>query len=235
MTERGARHVVPAGPSLAIGPSSLVWHDDTLTVTIDELTAPWPSRIRGTVRLQAPARPDRVVALDADGRHRWRPLAPCARVEVDLRHPGLAWSGPGYLDANDGDAPLDEAFARWHWSRAVVHDGTAILYDVERRGGARLAFGLHCAPSGLLRDIPLPPEFALPRSAWRVPRVTRADPGDTPRIVRTLEDAPFYARSLVASAVLGERVVAVHESLSLDRFRARWVQLLLPFRMPRRR
>jgi carotenoid 1,2-hydratase len=27
--------------------------------------------------------------------------------------------------------------------------------------------------------------------------------------------------------------VAMHESLSLDRFRSAWVQLLLPFRMPR--
>jgi carotenoid 1,2-hydratase len=29
-------------------------------------------------------------------------------------------------------------------------------------------------------------------------------------------------------------VTAVHESLSLDRFRSRWVQYLLPYRMPRR-
>ncbi len=52
--------------------------------------------------------------------------------------------------------------------------------------------------------------------------------------MRTLEDAPFYARSLVRPALLGERVAAVHESLSLDRFRTGWVQMLLPFRMPRR-
>jgi carotenoid 1,2-hydratase len=51
--------------------------------------------------------------------------------------------------------------------------------------------------------------------------------------VRTAEDAPFYARSLLDSKLLGEPVSAVHESLSLDRFNARWVQLLLPFRMPR--
>jgi carotenoid 1,2-hydratase len=29
-------------------------------------------------------------------------------------------------------------------------------------------------------------------------------------------------------------VNAVHESLDLDRFSRRWVQLLLPFRLPRR-
>jgi carotenoid 1,2-hydratase len=37
----------------------------------------------------------------------------------------------------------------------------------------------------------------------------------------------------VASQLLGQPVVAMHESLSLDRFRSRWVQMLLPFRMPR--
>ena len=50
----------------------------------------------------------------------------------------------------------------------------------------------------------------------------------------TLEDSPFYARSVVSASLLGERADAVHESLSLDRFRAGWVRLLLPFRMPRR-
>ena len=51
---------------------------------------------------------------------------------------------------------------------------------------------------------------------------------------RQLEDTPFYARSLLATTLLGEPVTAVHESLSMLRFRQRWVQYLLPFRMPRR-
>jgi carotenoid 1,2-hydratase len=53
------------------------------------------------------------------------------------------------------------------------------------------------------------------------------------RIVRTLEDAPFYSRSLLDTRLLGSSAPAIHESLDLDRFRARWVQCLLPFRMPR--
>ena len=52
-------------------------------------------------------------------------------------------------------------------------------------------------------------------------------------MVRTLEDAPFYARSLVAAKLLGESVILMHESLSLDRFRMPVVQAMLPFRMPR--
>ena len=51
---------------------------------------------------------------------------------------------------------------------------------------------------------------------------------------RTLEDTPFYARSLLDTCLLGEPVHGVHESLDLERFRSGWVQMLLPFRMPRR-
>jgi carotenoid 1,2-hydratase len=52
-------------------------------------------------------------------------------------------------------------------------------------------------------------------------------------VVRTLTDAPFYARSLVRTRWLGEAVTAMHESLSLQRFDSAWVQAMLPFRMPR--
>jgi carotenoid 1,2-hydratase len=38
---------------------------------------------------------------------------------------------------------------------------------------------------------------------------------------------------MIATRLLGEPVNAMHESLSLDRFRKRWVQSLLRFRMPR--
>jgi carotenoid 1,2-hydratase len=68
---------------------------------------------------------------------------------------------------------------------------------------------------------------------WRVARVARAEAGYPAAVLRTLEDAPFYARSLISTRLLGHSVTAMHESLSLDRFRADWVRLLLPFRMPR--
>jgi carotenoid 1,2-hydratase len=81
----------------------------------------------------------------------------------------------------------------------------------------------------------VPSDAALPGTFWRVSRETRIDDNRQPRVLRTLEDTPFYARSLLATHLLDEPIVAVHESLSLDRFRAPWVQALLPFRMPRRR
>jgi carotenoid 1,2-hydratase len=56
---------------------------------------------------------------------------------------------------------------------------------------------------------------------------------DTHQLLRTLEDTPFYARSLIAADVGGERGTGLHESLCMRRFSKGWVQTLLPFRMPR--
>ena len=52
-------------------------------------------------------------------------------------------------------------------------------------------------------------------------------------VLKTLEDAPFYARSVISAKLLGEPVTLMHESLSLDRFKMPIVQAMLPFRMPR--
>jgi carotenoid 1,2-hydratase len=73
----------------------------------------------------------------------------------------------------------------------------------------------------------------LPGTLWRVARRTRADAGFSPRVLQTLEDAPFYARSKIATRINGAEMEAIHESLSLDRFAQPWVRALLPFRMPR--
>jgi carotenoid 1,2-hydratase len=48
-----------------------------------------------------------------------------------------------------------------------------------------------------------------------------------------LEDAPFYARSLLDGGYGGQPAAIMHESLSLRRFRQPIVQAMLPFRMPR--
>jgi carotenoid 1,2-hydratase len=54
-----------------------------------------------------------------------------------------------------------------------------------------------------------------------------------PRVVRTFEDTPFYARSLVQATIGDDRLSWIHESLSLDRVSNLAVRLMLPFRMPR--
>ncbi|CAH2601035.1 Hydroxyneurosporene dehydrogenase [Rhodovastum atsumiense] len=233
MTERGRGAVQRDATTLQIGPSALEWDGTSLTIRIDEVAVPLPVRIRGTVRVHPQALAGQPYRLDAAGRHHWTPIAPCARVEVALDRPSLRWSGNGYLDSNKGDEPLEAAFKRWDWSRAALRRGTAVLYDVTRRDGAGPLMGLRFDPSGGVEPFDPPPFVTLPGTSWRVQRGTRADAGRGARVVETLEDTPFYARSVLETHLLGETATAVHESLCLDRFRSTWVQALLPFRMPR--
>ncbi len=235
MTERGARDVLRYERALIIGLSAVLWDGATLSFAIDEVTAPWPARLRGTVRVHPAALVEHTACLDEAGRHRWSPLATGARVEVALTQPPLTWSGRGWLDTHRGDAPLEAALRSWNWSRADLHGGSALLYDVDRRDGTTLHGALRIAADGQAEPFDPPPETALAPTLWRLPRRTRADAVQGARVARTLTDAPFYARSVLDTHVLGERATAMHESLSLDRFSARWVQLMLPFRAPRAR
>ncbi len=235
MTERTRANLHQTATSLAIGPSALWWDGDTLTISIDEVTVPIPSRLRGTIRIRPAAMTGRVYPLDGDGHHGWWPIAPMAQIEATFGAPHLQWTGRGYLDANCGDQPLEAGFRRWDWSRACLPDRTAVLYDIERRDGTNLSLALQFDSAGAAVSMRKPPVRQLPSTLWRVDRNTRADRDHAASVVRTLEDAPFYARSLIDTHILGERTQAMHESLSLDRFRAPWVRMLLPFRMPRMR
>jgi len=238
MTERGAGQVERSATMLRIGPSRLAWDDRTgLTVHVEEMNAPWPRRVRGTVRLMSSTVHAETFALDASARHLWRPIAPRARVEVDFGQPSSRWHGNAYFDANHGTRPLERDFARWHWSRFGTEDGgAAVLYDVARRDGSRFDLALRFGPNRTdALPFEAPPRAALPSSAWRIARETRSDRGSVASVAKTLEDGPFYARSLVHARVGGEAVSAMHESLDLDRFTSPWVQAMLPFRMPRRR
>ena len=232
MTERGRMAVRQSATMLSIGPSSLHWDGNVLTAEFDEIGVPWPSHIRGRVQIYPTALPSLEICLAASGKHRWSPIAPCARVEVTLTQPRLAWRGSGYLDTNRGDAPLEQGFARWSWSRTAQRDGTTIFYDVVPRAGEPATHAYRLTLSGVIEPLEPPPMLRLPATRWGVARATRATA--PPTSVRTLEDTPFYARSLIEAPLFGEPVVAMHESLSLDRFRAPWVRALLPFRMPRR-
>jgi carotenoid 1,2-hydratase len=242
MTERPAAAVERSPDTLRIGPSALRWDGDSLRVQVREVSAPVPKRLRGEIRLWPSGAPNRrgfVLDPAGAGRHRWTPIAPAARVEVALEEPALRWSGPAYCDTNDGDAPLEQDFTRWDWCRAPLPGGGAgVLYNVEPREGAPHSLALRVRPGGEVEDAsPAPPPARLPPTRiWRMPRPFRAEAGGAePAVVRTLEDTPFYARSVVSTRMSGAPVQAVHESLSLDRFRAPWVQAMLPFRVPRAR
>lgn len=225
------------GPaSLCIGTSTMRWDGDALVVDIDERSAPFGGRVRGTVTLHPAALGPDARALDGGGLHTWWPIAPRGRIEVALDEPGLRFAGHGYLDANAGDVPLEATFARWTWSRATI-DGrrTAITYDVVERSGSERSFAIAIdAQREEVEALPGLRDAPLPRTRWRLDRSARTeDRGAPPRIARELEDTPFYARALVETRLGGASVVAVHEELSLERLERGWVRFLLPFRMRR--
>jgi carotenoid 1,2-hydratase len=233
MTERSAGALRRTATSLAIGPSALHWDGHALTIDVNEVTAPLPSRLRGHIRLTPTGLGRNIVMLDAENRHGWSPIAPTARVTVSMSQPARTWEGHGYFDCNWGARPLEADFAEWHWCRADIADGAAVLYDVTRRDGSRFGVARRYTRDGNSVAFDAPPETPLARGLWLLPRATRTDPGTRARVVDTVEDSPFYARSVVEMHLLGERVTAMHEALSLDRFDTYWMRLMLPFKAPR--
>jgi carotenoid 1,2-hydratase len=233
MTERGRSSLSQSADALTIGPSTISWNGAALTLDVDEIAVPLPRHIRGRIRLYPQALAQYRAPLDAGHRHWWQPFAPSARVEVELSHPALRWSGTGYFDSNAGSAPLEQDFVAWNWSRCHRRDATEIFYDVQPRDAANTGIALAFDRSGRPTEIEPPVQTSLPATLWRVDRLARTV-GRDQQLVRTFEDTPFYARSLISASRKGERALTMHESLSLDRFRSLWVQTLLPFRMPRR-
>jgi len=233
MTERGAARVDRSVSHFQVGPSAMHWDGNALVISLDEISAPLPYRVRGSVRVIPEMIGTTAFALDPEGRHRWHPVAPRAHVEVTMSHPGVNWSGPGYFDSNFGDEPLEDAFDEWHWSRAHLRNDVAVLYEGCRRDGSPFELAVRMDRQGVWHDAMQPAPARLPRSGWLVRRITRADTGFAPKVIRTWIDAPFYARSKLDTRLYGEPVHAVHESLALGRFRSPIVQTMLPYRMPR--
>ena len=105
----------------------------------------------------------------------------------------------------------------------------AITYDVDLRGAGRRSHGMRVRKEGATPFV-APVERALGRTRFALPRRLKSEAGDG-SLVRTLEDSPFYARSVVETTLGGRRAHGVHETVCLERFSSRWVQFLLPFRM----
>jgi carotenoid 1,2-hydratase len=232
MTDRRRGALMRDAGHLQIGPSAMSWNGQHLTIEVEEVTAPLPRRLRGHVRLFPEALSNRSFMLDSAGRHSWQPIAPRSRVEVAFEQPALRWSGPAYFDTNAGSAPLEVDFCDWDWCRANLPEATAILYNAQRRDGSTQSLALRVGRDGEVTDIEPPPRTDMPRGFWGVPRPTRSEDGRA-TLVRALTDAPFYTRSEIRTRLLGQPATAMHESLSLDRFAALPIQLMLPVRVPR--
>ncbi len=234
MTERGEKALMRDANTLRIGPSSMQWNGKALYISLDEVTAPLPSRIRGSIILTPEVHNRQSFELSEGGEHCWWPLAPRARIEVDLPMPGVRWSGDAYLDCNWGEAPLEKSFRHWSWSRTQCPDGSSeIFYDVVSRDRYDVHLALRVGATGVLEEIKAPDSMQLPRTLWHLERPHRLNHDDSIRFSTALEDGPFYSRTLIGTAAHGQTSNTVHESLSLERFSSLWVQAMLPFRMPR--
>jgi carotenoid 1,2-hydratase len=234
MTERSRASVQRSATEFTVGPSRLQWDGSSLLIELDEVSIPIPRRVRGRLRIWPRGLSTFQAPLDDAGRHRWGPIAPCARIEVDLDRPGARWRGEAYLDSNEGDEPIDRPFTEWDWSRAALKDGsTAVIYDVRQKTGGDRVIARRFRPDGSAEAFDAPPRQALPATAWRIPRTMRSEAGEPARVLQTLEDTPFYVRSVLDSKLFGERVTSVHETLSLPRVVSTPVRLMLPWRMPR--
>ncbi|MEM9196157.1 MAG: carotenoid 1,2-hydratase [Myxococcota bacterium] len=236
LDEQPIRRTGRGACGLAIGRSTMRWEDERLVVNLDERTTPlgspfrWP--LRGRVVLSPEAAPGLDLAIDANGVHRWWPIAPRARVQVELTRPAVRFSGHGYHDANAGAGPLEDSFRRWSWSRARTSKGAILTYDVTPQEGVGESHAFS------VRDDQVTPlegagPVSLGRSRWNLPRIARVDDGHRAGIVRRLEDGPFYNRSLIETRLGGQPLLAMHETLDAERLRRRWVQFCVGYRMHR--
>jgi carotenoid 1,2-hydratase len=235
MTERSRKQLHRERGQFVAGPSQLSWQGDHLCIDLNELCAPIPFRIRGRIRVYPSALCTFVTALDDAKRHRWGPIAPCARVEVKLDAPQQTWQGSGYFDSNEGDEPVTGPFSVWDWSRSSLSDGsTAVIYDVRQTNGSQRVIAERFGRDGSVTSFEAPAvRQSMKPTLWRIQRNMRSDAQASIQVLDTLEDAPFYARSLLKTRLLGETVTSMHETLQAQRLLLLPVRMMLPWRMPR--
>lgn len=235
MTDRGRAALRTRYDSFTVGPSSLHWSGDTLTIDIDEMGAlPIVAPVKGRITLTPKAVTNVEMPLTEDGAHIWRPFAPISDIDVDLNGAGWEWSGHGYLDANFGTRALETDFSYWTWGRYPTADGAVCIYDAQRRDGTVLDAAVRFDAAGGAKIASAPPSTRFKRSLWQVHRETRADAGYMPKQTLNMLDAPFYSRSVVRTQLDGEVVEGVHEALDLNRFRSPFLKPMLAVRVPRR-
>lgn len=234
MTERNRSGTDRSATTFKAGKSRAKVTSDGLVIDIDEIGAPLPRRLRGRVTVTLPYQNTTPFKLEPAGRHVWAPVCAHADVSVAFDQPNLSWQGHGYVDLNHGEEPLEKGFDYWDWSRTPQADGsTQIRYVTDPVARPQQALNLKVGPDGAVGEIDSDPPHTLPPTRiWRITRRTGLYASQTPRVVRTLEDTPFYSRSLLAYPD-GTAGLTTHETLSGKRLRSPIVKTMLPFRMPR--
>lgn len=233
MTEYDQRDLVQHPTHLGIGPTQIERDGESMVIALRERGLKRGAPFCGALRLWGEKESSFVATLDNAGAHRWHPIWARAQFTLELDEPRLSLRGTAYHDANEGDGSLEDAFVGWSWSHTRLCERTAVFYDVERRDGSTQQLALLINERGEVEPVAAPPRIALPTTPWRMHRHVRS--GAAPRLVRTLLDSPFYARSLVETTLDETPALTMHEQLSLTRFVAPWMQWMLPFRMRRGR
>jgi carotenoid 1,2-hydratase len=263
MTEHSRHSLERDADSMRVGQSAFLSRDDTLIIELNEITVPYPRRVRGRIYVELAQQCEESYPLAQQGGHLWRPIAPSAKIRVELTDPPMQWEGRAYVDSNRGDAPLESAFREWTWTRThevrddgTLDEATRVFYEVMTNTGERRqisasfshdcaagAAGTHGEPrenressrSIVSSSAPVPTSHLLDQTLWGITRSLPCDPERDCRVLKTVESAPFYARSIIETTLGGRVHRGMHESLSMARFEKRWVQCLLPFKMPRLR
>lgn len=237
MTERGQNAIERTAHQFTIGPSHLRWENGALTIQIDERVPLLGNKVQGSIKVFPEQLFNQVVELDDLGKHRWGPIAPSARVEVNFTNPTLQWHGNAYFDSNEGDEAISKPFSEWDWSRAHLKDGsTAVIYDVRQKNGCERIIASKFNPDGTIESFIPPERVLLNKTGWRIDRNMRSEEHEgkpSVTLLNTFEDTPFYARSMLQSRLLGEEVISMHETLNVKRLESNIVQFMLPWRMPR--
>ncbi|MEO1405133.1 MAG: carotenoid 1,2-hydratase [Pseudomonadota bacterium] len=234
MTERGKRQVHRSPGEFVVGPSQLIVAGEKLIIDITERGAPLPSPMRGRVTVSMLHQSSHAFELDHQGRHTWQPICTSAKVDLEFDAPNLNWSGHGYVDSNFGAEPVTRGFDYWDWSRTPVPGGqTQVRYVTDPVSGDRRDLNVKFNQDGTFEHCePLPDTNVRATPIWRIKRRTGVLAGTSPMVHRTLEDTPFYSRSVLAYPQ-GAAGYTVHETLSCRRLRTGIVRAMLPFRMPR--
>ena len=232
MTERPQKSIQRSAHEFVIGPSCLHWDGRALHIDIDEWSVPIPRRIKGRISVYPEQLFNFSTPLDPRAYHHWGPIAPISRVQVNLSNPDQSWSGHGYVDSNEGVEPIANAFTEWDWSRGYMSDGScAVLYDCQYHSGDDHLLALRFLSNGVIEQFQAPARKKIPNTAWGISRRLRSE--SALGKVTQLEDTPFYQRAVIENELLGERIRSFHETLNASRFATKWVQALLPWRMPR--
>lgn len=234
MTERYGRDTERTPDAFQIGPSRVSASGQSLQFDINERCTPLPHALHGKITVKYPYQNPNEYQLDHNGQHFWRPI--CTHIDVDVAFddPGLSWRGKGYLDMNYGAEPITKGFDYWDWSRVPMADGaTHIRYVTDPATGAQRALNLSIDQAGNISNGAETTNIDLPSTKiWRVKRRAGSLLGQAPRITSTMEDTPFYSRSLIEYDGITNGL-GTHESLSCKRLKSPIVKAMLPFRMPR--